>query len=192
MNNNFAPSPVSTPCAKPVQPPPTAALLQRPAVPPLTRVALAFVAEHFNLYLRFGEPVQVLQLDYWRRCASFTAGAVFGRVRWQANEHGTTQWQLMVLQAGLSSERLQRLPGVRPGAHLLLQVDSELKVRAVLQQIDAMEALGIAAADVAPAYWRTLANRLAAWTAGRSAQPLVLPEYTAERHAAWLAGREVE
>ena len=34
---------------------------------------------------------------------------------------------------------------------------------------------------VSPAYWRTLANRLAA--------RLPLPEYTAERHAAWLAGR---
>ncbi|WP_132781489.1 DUF2840 domain-containing protein, partial [Pseudomonas aeruginosa] len=32
-----------------------------------------------------------------------------------------------------------------------------------------------------PVYWRTLANRLAA--------RLPLPEYTAERHAAWLIGR---
>lgn len=35
--------------------------------------------------------------------------------------------------------------------------------------------------DVSPAYWRTLGNRLSA--------RLALPEYTAERHAAWLAGR---
>ena len=31
------------------------------------------------------------------------------------------------------------------------------------------------------AYWRTLGNRLAA--------RLALPEYTGERHAAWLAGK---
>ena len=55
------------------------------------------------------------------------------------------------------------------------------RARAVLERIDGIEALGIAAADTSPAYWRTLANRLAA----RSA----LPTYTAERHAAWLAGR---
>ena len=54
-------------------------------------------------------------------------------------------------------------------------------MRAVLERIDAIEALGIAAIDVSPAYWCTLANRLAAG--------LPLPEYTAERHAAWLAGR---
>ena len=54
-------------------------------------------------------------------------------------------------------------------------------MRAVLERIDAIEALGIASAAVSPAYWRTLANRLAA--------RLPLPEYTAERHAACLAGR---
>ena len=54
-------------------------------------------------------------------------------------------------------------------------------VRAVLAQLDAIEVQGIAPADVSPAYWRTLANRLAA--------RLPLPEYTAERHAAWLAGK---
>ena len=54
-------------------------------------------------------------------------------------------------------------------------------MRAVLSRIDAIEALGIAPATVSPAYWRTLANRLAA--------RLPLPEYTAERHTAWLIGR---
>ncbi len=52
---------------------------------------------------------------------------------------------------------------------------------AVLERIDAIEALGIAPIGASPAYWRTLANRLAA--------RLPLPEYTAERHAAWLIGR---
>jgi hypothetical protein len=54
-------------------------------------------------------------------------------------------------------------------------------VRAVLERIDAIEAQAIAPAAVSPAYWRTLANRLAA--------RLPLPEYTAERHAAWLSGK---
>ena len=51
----------------------------------------------------------------------------------------------------------------------------------MLARIDAIEALGIAPADASPAYWRTLGNRLAA--------RLPLPDYSAERHAAWLAGR---
>lgn len=158
---------------------------------PLTRVSLAYVHQRFNLYLRFGQPERTVQLDHWRRCAVFKPLAMFCRVRWQANDHGTTLWQLMVLQAGGPLDTLQRLPGVRPGARLLLHVEGELKVRAVLQQIDAIEAQGINACTVTPAYWGTLGNRLAAWTSGSSAAPLQLPAYTADRHAPLLATRHL-
>ena len=72
---------------------------------------------------------------------------------------------------------------MQPGARLLLHAEGENHVRGVLARIDAIEALGIAPVAVSPAYWRTLANRLAA--------RLPLPEYTAERHAAWLIGKEL-
>ena len=91
------------------------------------------------------------------------------------------RWQLMVMQTCTPLDGAQRIPGVQPGARLLLHAEGENQVRAVLERIDAIEALGIASAAVSPAYWRTLANRLAA--------RLPLPEYTAERHAACLAGR---
>ena len=111
----------------------------------------------------------------------FMPGAMLCRVRWQANDYGTIRWQLMVMQAATPLDAVQRIPGVQPGARLLLHAEGENAVRAVLERIDGIEALGIAAIDVSPAYWRMLANRLAAH--------LPLPEYTAERHAAWLAGR---
>ncbi|MBN9321508.1 MAG: DUF2840 domain-containing protein, partial [Delftia acidovorans] len=84
------------------------------------------------------------------------------------NDYGTIRWQLMVMQACMPMDGAQRIPGVQPGARLLLHIDG-------------IETLGIAPAGASPAYWRTLGNRLAA--------RLPLPEYTAERHAAWLAGR---
>jgi len=89
-----------------------------------------------------------------------------------------------VMQACTPLDAVQRISGVRPGARILLHVEGERNVQAVLPLIDAIEALGIAAIDVSPAYWRTLGNRLAA--------RLPLPEYTAERHAAWLAGRDLQ
>jgi len=153
----------------------------RPISTPLTRVSLAFLEHRFKLYLRFGEPVRTHQLDRWRRCAVFLPGAVFCRIRWQANDYGTIRWQVMVMQACTPLDAAQRIPGVQPGARLLLHAEGENQVRAVLERIDAIEALGIAPVGVSPAYWRTLANRLAA--------RLPLPEYTAERHAAWLTGR---
>ncbi|MFN1165618.1 DUF2840 domain-containing protein [Pseudomonas aeruginosa] len=148
---------------------------------PLTRVSLAYIEPRFKLYLRFGEPARMLRLDRWRRCAVFLPRAMFCRVRWEANDYGTIRWQLMVMQAATPLDDVQRIPGVRPGARLLLHAEGENAVRAVLERIDGIDAQGIAAIDVSPAYWRTLGNRLAA--------RLALPEYTAERHAAWLAGR---
>ena len=148
---------------------------------PLTRVALAYIDQRFDLYLRFGDPARIIRFDRWRRCAVFTPNAVLCRIRWQANDYGTIRWQLMVMQAATPLDAVQRIPGVQPGARLLMHAEGDASVRAVLERIDGIEALGIAPAAVSPAYWRTLANRLAA--------RLPLPEYTAERHAAWLAGR---
>ncbi|MGJ7546259.1 DUF2840 domain-containing protein [Variovorax sp. LT1R16] len=151
--------------------------------PPLTRVSLAYVEHRINLYLRFGQPLRELRLDRWRRCASFAPGAVFCRVRWESNDYGTTRWQVIVLQARTPGERMQRIAGVRPGAQLLLCAEGEASVQAVLQQIDAIEALAIDPTQAAPAYWLTLGNRLAAH------KPL--PAYGAERHAAWLRGEDL-
>ncbi|HBR2024119.1 TPA: DUF2840 domain-containing protein [Klebsiella variicola] len=148
---------------------------------PLTRVALAYIEPRFKLYLRFGEPARTFQLDRWRRCAVFLPNAMLCRIRWQANDYGTIRWQLMVMQAAMPLDAVQRIPGVQPGARLLLHAEGDANVRAVLERIDGIEALGIAPAAASSAYWRTLANRLAA----RSP----LPEYSIERHAAWLAGR---
>ena len=158
-----------------------AALAAQPASTPLTRVALAYVDQRIDIYLRFGEPAHIIRFDRWRRCAVFQPGAMLCRIHWQANDYGTVRWQLMVMQACTPFDAAQRIPGVQPGARLLLHAEGENQVRAVLERIDAIEALGIAPIGASPVYWRTLANRLAA--------RLPLPEYTAERHAAWLIGR---
>ena len=97
----------------------------QPASAPLTRVALAYIEPRFKLYLRFGEPVRTHQLDRWRRCAVFQPGAMFCRIRWQANDYGTIRWQLMVMQAATPLDDVQRIPGVRPGARLLLHAEGE-------------------------------------------------------------------
>ena len=161
--------------------PSLAALTGRPAGTPLTRVSLAYVEHRIKLYLRFGEPARTLRLDRWRSVAVFLPNAMFCRIRWESNDYGTIRWQLMVMQACTPLDAAQRIPGVQPGARLLLHAEGDNQVRAVLERIDAIERLGIAPAAASPAYWRTLGNRLAA--------RLPLPEYTAERHAAWLSGR---
>jgi hypothetical protein len=109
----------------------------------------------------------------------FLPRSVFCRIYWQANDYGTTRWQLLVLQASTPLDTVQRVAGVLPGARLLLRAEDQAAVRAVLHQLDAIESLGIALPAVCPAYWSALGNRMQA--------RLPLPEYTGQRHAAWLA-----
>jgi hypothetical protein len=115
--------------------------------------------------------------------AVFLPSAVFCRLYRHVNPYGTTRWQLMVMQACTPLDDMQRISGVQPGARLLLHAEGESDMRGVLRRIDAIEAQGIAPVTVSPAYWRTLGNRLVA--------RLPLHDYTAEHHAAWLAGRSL-
>ena len=182
MNASAAPAAnTATAAASPPAAPLLAVLAGQAGNVPLTRVSLAYIEPRFKLYLRFGEPARTLRLDRWRSLAVFMPNAMFCRIRWQSTDYGTVRWQLMVMQACTPLDAAQRIPGVQPGARLLLHTEGENQVRAVLERIDAIEALGIAPSAASPAYWRTLANRLAA--------RLPLPEYTAERHAGWLIGR---
>lgn len=148
---------------------------------PLTRVALAAVGRRVRIRLRFGAPLRIVRLDAYRRVAVFLPGAVCCRLSWMASAYGTVSWTLIVLQAATPLEAIQRITGVAPGARLLLRADGKARVKTVLALIAAIEARGIAPAAVSPAYWRTVANRLAA--------RLAPPAYTAERHAAYLARR---
>jgi len=145
---------------------------------PLTRVSLIFIEQRMNVYLRFGQPQFVQRLDPLRSGVFFRPGAVFGRMWWEANEYGTTRWELMVLEAGTSCQTLQRFVGIVPGATVLLHVRGPKKVPVALQLIDAIEAQQIHCADVALSYWRTVHNRLA----GRTEAAV----YTREQHAAHL------
>jgi len=154
----------------------------RAALPPRPtpmRVSLAFVEHRVNVYLRFGQPARKIVLDRWRRAALFAPGAVCCRIKWLGNDYGTALWQLMVLQAPMPFDDAQRVAGVLPGARILLRADGEPAVKAVLAAIDAIEASVIDPCATAPAYWRTVGNRLAARQS--------LPAYTAERHAAHIA-----
>jgi hypothetical protein len=145
----------------------------------LTRVALVFVAQRMNVYLRFGGPISIRTIDARRRVAAFTAGSVFCRIDWRANDYGTTQWQLAVLQAVRPGEPMQRMAGVVPGAALLLCAEGAYDVHAALRLIDSIEAQRIDPADIPERYWRAMHNRLAARAA--------VSPYAPDRHAAHLA-----
>ena len=145
---------------------------------PLTEVVLIYEQGRIEQWIRFGTPVSEQRIDARRRVLRFAPGSVFAVNRWAANDYGTVLSRFEILRALQPGEACQTLPYLRPGAELLLAIHGWPMVARLLQTIDAIEALGIEAGDVAPDYWRHLHNRL---SAGHPAHP-----YTRIQHRAWL------
>jgi hypothetical protein len=143
-----------------------------------TRVELIWIQKRIERWIRFGVTVEDQVLDRRRRQVAFAPDSVFAYVRWASNDFGTVVSRIDVLRAVHPGEPHQTVPGVTPGAEILLRIQGWPKVQQVLEMIDAIEATGVAAIEVAPDHWRHIHNRL---TARETPRP-----YTAERHRAWL------
>ena len=149
----------------------------------LTQVELLWLEKRIENRIRFGRVAQEQILDRSRRVLSFAPGSIFAFVRWAANDFGTVVSRIDILRAVAPGERCATVPYVRPGGDILLRLSGWPKVERVLQLIDAVEALGINAADAAPDYWQHIHNRLSVGEAPRA--------YTRSRHQAWLHRRRI-
>lgn len=162
-----------------------------PSVPPLpadvpsatTMIHLTWEEGRIEQRIRFGRSCFDRRIDQHSRLVGFAPGSIFAFVRWASNDYGTVVSRIDILRAITHGEPFQTLPLVRPGGELLLKLNGWSRVERVLQFIDGIEALGIDAADAAPAYWRHVHNRLTASTDAR--------RYTRAQHDAWLARRSI-
>jgi len=134
--------------------------------------------------LRFGDHDEEKILDRRRRTIGFRSGAIFAFVRWSTNDFGTVSSRIDIVRAVAARESYQTLPFVRPGGEILLHIDGWPKVERVLQAIDAVEAIGVEPADIAPDHWRHVHSRL---TVGHEPRP-----YTRAQHDAWLLRRRAQ
>ena len=153
------------------------------AEPLLTHVELTWLEGRIEHWIRFGRDAGETILDRRRRVLSYAPNSVFAFVRWASNDFGTIVSRIDIVRAIDRRESYQTLPFVRPGGEILLRISGWPKVERVLQAIDAVEALGIDAADAAPDHWRHLHNRLAVGDEPHA--------YTRAQHAAWLKRRRV-
>jgi hypothetical protein len=149
----------------------------------LTLVELTWREKRIEHRIRFGRIVEEHRLDRHRRIVSFAPGSVFAFVRWAANEYGTIISRIDIVRSVEGGEPFQTLPFVRPGGDILLRISGWPKVQRVLAAIDAIEALDIDPADVAPEHWRHLNHRIGV------NEPFRI--YGHEQHHAWLLRREV-
>jgi hypothetical protein len=150
----------------------------------LTHVELIWLEKRIEHWIRFGRDVAEQILDRRRRILSFAPNSVFAYVRWAANDYGTVVSRIDILRAVEPGEAFSTVGYVRPGGDILLRLSGWPKVERVLQEIDAVEQLGIDPADACPDHWRHVQNRLASGDAPR--------RYTRERHRAWLLRRRIE
>lgn len=156
----------------------------RPDAPPLlTQVELTWLEGRIEHWIRFGHDSGETILDRRRRTLAFTPGSIFAFVRWASNDFGTIISRIDIVRAVARGEAYQTLPFVRPGGEILLRITGWPKVERVLQVIDAIEKLGLDAADAAPEHWRHVHNRL---LVGELPRP-----YDSVQHRAWLLRRDL-
>jgi Protein of unknown function (DUF2840) len=150
----------------------------------LTEVELYWQKGRVERWIRFGKITQERIIDRRRRVVSFSPESIFAFVRWAANEHGTIVSRIDILRAAQPGKPISTVPGVKPGGEILLRLAGWPKVERVLKAIDAIEALGVAPKDVAPAHWSHLHNRISGGESPR--------DYSRDHHNAWLLRRKVE
>ncbi|MCI3132863.1 DUF2840 domain-containing protein [Phenylobacterium aquaticum] len=150
---------------------------------PRTWVELVWIEGRIERWIRFGSAAGEVILDRRRRRVAFAPHAVFAFVRWAANEAGTVQSRIDILQAVALGAAVTTVPGVTPGGLSLLRLGTWPTVQAALHCVDAVEALGLDPVEIAPDYWRHVHNRLAARATPRP--------YSLARHRAWRLRREL-
>jgi len=123
----------------------------------LTLVVSQYMHEVYNHRLRFGTPVQSIRIDRTSSYNAFEPCDVFGYIRWRRNKFGTQDWRIYVCQA-VSEGRITRLPGITPGANVLLALHGAEVVKRMLGHIDMLEKRAGDLQKISPAYWRQLQN----------------------------------
>ncbi|MEL6859629.1 MAG: DUF2840 domain-containing protein [Pseudomonadota bacterium] len=119
----------------------------------ITKLTLRKTERHSNDRLLFGRPHESssdqIQFDELR----FKPLQMFSFVRWRGDQYGTQTWRVIVAQAGRAGEHLTRIPGVDPGAHLLLHAFGKARAKRALRVIDMLSEAHVLH-EIAPAYWR--------------------------------------
>lgn len=150
----------------------------------LTEVELVWIEDRIERWIAFGRVVEERVCDRSRRIVAFAPASVFAFVRWASNDHGTLVSRIDIMRACATHESCSTVPGVAPGADILLRLSGWAKVERALAAIDAVRALGIAPEDACPDHWRHVHNRI---TAGQEPRP-----YARDRNSAWLLRKRTE
>ena len=126
---------------------------------PITRLSLSRAGRRGNDRLLLGRPTLSVRVSENLEELRFNPSQVFGFVRWRGDQYGTQTWRVVVAQAGRPGERITRIPGVKPGAHLLLHAFGKTRAKRALRVIDMLSEAHVLH-EIAPAYWRHIHSQI--------------------------------
>ncbi|MBU2607319.1 MAG: DUF2840 domain-containing protein [Alphaproteobacteria bacterium] len=126
----------------------------------LTRLTLTVRGKSANDRLLFGRAFHSRGLPYRGTMHLFEPGQVFGFVRWRGDGFGTQTWRVVVAEAGHPGEQLTRIPGIKPGVHVLLHAFGKTRAKRALRAIDMLSDAHVMH-DIHPAYWRHVHAQIA-------------------------------
>ena len=96
--------------------------------------------------LLFGTPFDVVAMDQphppGARIAFFKPGERFGLALWEANDYGTIRWRVLVCRALHAGQTGTRVPQVKPGAHVLMDIGGATRAKAALHWLSAYVSSG--------------------------------------------------
>ena len=124
-----------------------------------TAVILSYRKNRKNYRLLFGHPQQEIRRGWHRKLAVFEPGELFAYEQWEANSYGTQRWQIMVCRT-VQNGSVTRIPGVHPGAKLLLMVSGKTKSKRFLSCLDALKSSAISPETIRDRIWMELALAL--------------------------------
>ena len=120
---------------------------------PITCLSLLRAGRRGNDRLLLGRPTNSVRTSSKLKELHFKPPQIFGFVRWRGDQYGTQTRRVIVAQAGRPGERLTRIPGISPGARLLLHAFGKTRAKRALRVIDMLSEAHVLH-EIAPAYWR--------------------------------------
>jgi Protein of unknown function (DUF2840) len=124
-----------------------------------TVVIIAYRKKRLNHRLIFGAPVFTIRRGWRRELAAFEPGQVFAYERWRGDKYGTQDWRLFIC-AAVDGGSVTNVPGVKPGADVLLQARGRARVKRALAAIDLLKSVHPAIEKLPVAQWREVHNTL--------------------------------
>ncbi len=120
----------------------------------VTALEVRYLKDRVNYRLLFPTPALHQRIDRGRSIAYFPPNAIVGYGRWRANEYGTQIWRCFVLRILAPDSPAVRIPGVSPGAEVLLSTRGAIRSKRFLAFVDSLKKDGHAPENFSASYWR--------------------------------------